>query len=98
MTRSAAGPTKPRSRSLPSTPWSRCRSARAPHECYGLYEPLFSHLDGYAAQLKQDPEQGMRDYLDRYFYGPNSWTEYLDRLGVAELLDAVGRGKSIYDD
>lgn len=70
----------------------------APHECYGLYEPLFSHLDGYAAQLKQDPEAGMRDYLDRYFYGPKSWTEYLDLLGLAELLDAGRRGKSIYDD
>jgi len=70
----------------------------APHECYGLYEPLFSHLDGYAAQLKQDPEAGMRDYLDHYFYGPKSWTEYLDLMGLAELLDAGGRGKSIYDD
>jgi glutaconate CoA-transferase, subunit A len=70
----------------------------APHECYGLYEPLFSHLDGYAAQLKQDPEAGIRDYLDRYFYGPKSWTEYLDLLGLAELLDAGRRGKSIYDD
>ncbi len=70
----------------------------APHECYGLYEPLFSHLDGYAAQLKQDPEAGMRNYLDRYFYGPKSWAEYLDLLGFAELLDAGRRGKSIYDD
>jgi glutaconate CoA-transferase, subunit A len=70
----------------------------APHECYGLYEPLFAHLDGYAAQLKQDPEVGMRGYLDRYFYGPKSWTEYLDRIGLAELLDASRRGKSIYDD
>ncbi len=57
----------------------------APHECYGLYEPLFSHLDGYAAQLKQDPEAGMRDYLDRYFYGPKSWTEYLDLLGLRRI-------------
>jgi glutaconate CoA-transferase, subunit A len=70
----------------------------APHECYGLYEPLFLHLDDYAAQLKQDPEAGMRDYLDRYFYAPKSWTEYLDLLGFAELLDAGRRGKSIYDD
>jgi glutaconate CoA-transferase, subunit A len=70
----------------------------APHECYGLYEPLFAHLDGYAAQLKQDPEGGMRDYLERYFYGPRSWTGYLDLLGLAELLDAGRRGTSIYDD
>ena len=70
----------------------------APHECYGLYEPLFKHLDAYAAQLRQDPEEGMRSYLERYFYGPEAWTEYLDLLGLDELLDAGRRGKSIYDN
>jgi len=70
----------------------------APHECYGLYEPLFKHLDGYAAQLRQDPERGVGEYLDRYFYGPKSWTEYLDLIGLEELLDASRRGRSIYDD
>jgi len=70
----------------------------APHECYGLYEPLFKHLDFYAAQLRQDPERGVGEYLDRYFYGPKSWTEYLDLLGLEELLDASRRGRSIYDD
>jgi glutaconate CoA-transferase, subunit A len=70
----------------------------APHECYGLYEPLFEHLDAYAAQIRQDPEDGIRAYLERYVYSPRSWTEYLDRLGLAELLDASRRGTSIYDD
>jgi glutaconate CoA-transferase subunit A len=70
----------------------------APHECYGLYEPLFSHLDAYAAQIRRDPEEGVRAYLDRYFYGPKSWTEYLDLLGLEELLDARRRGTSIHDD
>lgn len=70
----------------------------APHECYGLYEPLFDHLDAYAAQIRQDPEEGIRAYLERYFYGPKSWTEYLDRIGLAELLDARRRGINIYDD
>jgi len=70
----------------------------APHECYGLYEPLFKHLDAYAAQLRQNPEEGMRSYLERYFYGAKSWAEYLDLLGLDELLDASRRGKSIYDD
>ena len=37
----------------------------APHECYGQYEPLFAHLDGYAAQLRRDPEEGVRAYLER---------------------------------
>jgi glutaconate CoA-transferase subunit A len=70
----------------------------APHECYGVYEPLFDHLDRYAAALKPDAEKGIGEYLDRYFYEPKSWTEYLDRIGLAELLDAARRGRSIYDD
>jgi len=70
----------------------------APHECYGRYEPLFKHLDAYAAQLRQNPEEGIGAYLEHYFYGPESWTEYLDLLGLEELLDARRRGVSIYDD
>jgi glutaconate CoA-transferase subunit A len=70
----------------------------APHECYGLYEPLFAHLDAYAAGIRRDPEEAARAYLERYFYSPKSWTEYLDRLGLQELLDARRRGTSIHDD
>jgi len=70
----------------------------APHECYGLYEPLFTHLDAYAAQIRRDPEEGARAYLERYFYAPQSWTEYLGLLGLEELLDARRRGASIHDD
>jgi glutaconate CoA-transferase, subunit A len=70
----------------------------APHECYGLYEPMFGHLDRYAASLKGDPERGIGEYLDCYFRASGSWTDYLDRLGLSELLDAARRGASIYDD
>jgi len=70
----------------------------APHECYGLYEPLFEHLDCYAAELRRDPKEGVQSYLERYFYGPKSWTEYLGLLGLDELLDASRRGKRIHDD
>ena len=70
----------------------------APHECFGVYEPLFDHLDRYAAALRPDAEAGIAGYLDRYFREPRSWTEYLDRIGLAELLDAHRRGASIYDD
>jgi glutaconate CoA-transferase subunit A len=70
----------------------------APHECYGLYEPLFAHLDAYAAQLRGDPEAGIQAYLERHVYGPKSWTEYLGLLGLEELLEARRRGTGIYDD
>jgi glutaconate CoA-transferase, subunit A len=70
----------------------------APHECYGAYEPFFEHLDQYAALVRKDPEAGMREYLARHVYEPKSWTDYLDLLGLKELLAAARRGRSIHDD
>lgn len=70
----------------------------APHECYGVYEPFFDHLDEYAGQLRKDSETAMQTYLERHVYAPKSWTEYLDLLGLEELLDAARRGMSIHDD
>jgi glutaconate CoA-transferase, subunit A len=70
----------------------------APHECYGAYEPFFEHLDQYAALIRNDPESGMREYLARHVYEPKSWTDYLDLLGLKELLGAARRGRSIDDD
>jgi glutaconate CoA-transferase subunit A len=70
----------------------------APHECYGTYEPFFEHLDQYAALIRKDPEGGMREYLARHVYEPKSWTDYLDLLGLEELLAAGRRGRSIHDD
>jgi glutaconate CoA-transferase, subunit A len=70
----------------------------APHECYGVYEPFFRHLDAYAALIRKDPEAGMREYLARHVYEPKSWTDYLGLLGLDELLAAARRGRSIHDD
>lgn len=70
----------------------------APHECYGVYEPFFKHHDMYAELIRKDPAKGIAEYLGRYVYGPKSWTEYLDLIGMDELLDAARRGRSIYDD
>lgn len=70
----------------------------APHECYGMYEPFFSHMDDYANLTKNDPEKGVAEYLEKYYYGPKNWTEYLDLLGVGQILDATRRGRSIFND
>ncbi|MGB0683214.1 MAG: CoA transferase subunit A [Magnetovibrionaceae bacterium] len=70
----------------------------APHECFGAYEPFFDHHDAYAAAINKDPEGAIAAYLDRYFYEPESWPEVLERIGMAELLSAAQRGRSIYDD
>ena len=70
----------------------------APHECYGAYEPMMKHMEYYVGLVNKDPVGGMKEYLDRYVYGPKSWTEFLDLIGLEEILDAVGKGRSIYDD
>jgi glutaconate CoA-transferase, subunit A len=70
----------------------------APHECFGLYEPMMQHMEAYVAQVNKSPVDGMREYLERYFYGPESWTEYLSLIGMADLLLASQRGRSIYND
>ena len=69
----------------------------APHECYGMYEPFFKHMDDYADLTKDDPDKGVAKYLDRYYYEPSNWPEYLSLLGVEQMLDATRRGRSIYD-
>ena len=70
----------------------------APHECYGLYEPFFDNLDAYAAMTRQDAARGVTEYLERYFYEPASWADYLGLLGIDSILDASRRGRSIYND
>ena len=69
----------------------------APHECYGVYEPLLRHMDDYVKLVNNDPVKGMQEYLDRFVYGPKSWTEFLDLIGVDQLLSAARAGSSIYD-
>ena len=70
----------------------------APHECGGVYEPLFGHMDYYTSLVNTDPVSGMGEYLERYIYGPKSWTDYLGLLGLADLLDAARRGRCIANE
>ncbi len=69
----------------------------APHECYGVYEPMIKHMEYYVGLVNKDPVAGMQDYLDRFVYAPKSWAAFLDLIGVEELLTAARAGNSIYD-
>lgn len=67
----------------------------APHECSEVNEPLFKHMDYYTSLVNKDPLKGMSEYLDRYVYGPESWTDYLNLLGLDHLLEAAKHGRRI---
>lgn len=70
----------------------------APHECFGLYEPMTEHMERYVSEVNGSPVDGMRNYLDHYVYGPESWTDYLCLIGLKEILEASRHGRSIYND
>jgi len=70
----------------------------APHECYGLYEPFFGHLDYYAGRVAKDTAASARAYLDEFYRAPASWSEYLAKIGMEAVLDASRRGRSIFND
>ncbi len=61
----------------------------APHECYGVYEPMMQHMESYVAQVNAAPEEGMRDYLDRYVREP----EVLDRFPLSDRHGGSSRGE-----
>ena len=69
----------------------------APHECYGVYEPMMRHMEYYVDLVNKDPIAGMREYLDRFVYEPKSWTAFLDLIGIDEILGAARAGTTIYD-
>jgi glutaconate CoA-transferase subunit A len=69
----------------------------APHECYGVYEPMIRHMEYYVERVNKDPVVGMKEYLDRFVYEPKSWPEFLDLIGLHELLTTTRAGISIYD-
>ena len=70
----------------------------APHECYGVYEPMLRHMRAYVELVNRDPVKGMQEYLDRFVYGPKSWNEFLGLIGMDAVLQAARAGQSIYDD
>jgi glutaconate CoA-transferase subunit A len=69
----------------------------APHECYGVNEPMIRHMEYYVDLVNSDPVKGMQDYLDRFVHAPKSWSDFLSMVGMDELLEAARAGMSIYD-
>lgn len=70
----------------------------SPHECYGEYEMLFGHLDRYARTMREGGTDACRRWLDDMVHGPKSHAEFLERLGLAELVEAQQSGRRIWND
>lgn len=51
-----------------------------PHECYGLYEPDFAHMDLYIGLMAEDPVVGAKEYLEKYVYAPDTFADFVNLL------------------
>ena len=58
----------------------------APHECFGVYEPMMRHMEAYVAKVNAKPVEGMPAYLERHVYEPKTWTDFLSLIGLDGLL------------
>jgi len=57
-----------------------------PHECYDRYEADLDHIGEYARDVAAGGAAAVRDYLDAYVYGPETFDAYLERFGAGRLL------------
>jgi glutaconate CoA-transferase subunit A len=58
---------------------------------------MLRHMQDYVTLVNNDPVGGMEQYLDKYVYGPDSWTGFLNLIGIGEVLAAARAGTKIYD-
>ncbi|MBI2881888.1 MAG: CoA transferase subunit A [Candidatus Tectomicrobia bacterium] len=66
-----------------------------PHECYGLYEPAFGHIEEYVKRIASAGTEGARAYLEEWCHGLQSWEDFLARLGAKTLLEAARAGSEV---
>jgi glutaconate CoA-transferase subunit A len=60
-----------------------------PHECPGYYEQSLDHFEAYSHDLAEDGLDGIDEYLQRYFYEPDSFEAYLDEFDTREILSCI---------
>ena len=65
----------------------------APHECYGVYEPMLRHMDYYVALVNKDPvERHAATISSAMSTGRSPGPTSLDLIGLDDLLDSARAG------
>jgi glutaconate CoA-transferase subunit A len=42
--------------------------------------------------------EGVKEYLDKYVYAPQTWNDYLALSGFKDILQATIMGRRVYND
>jgi glutaconate CoA-transferase subunit A len=69
-----------------------------PHECSGVYEPFYKHMDYYAQVTREKGIEGAKEYLQKFVYEPEDWNDFLNRVGFTELIESTKAGRRMYSD
>jgi hypothetical protein len=67
-----------------------------PHECYGIYEPDYKHFEEYTKITREKGVEGVKEYLDRYVYEPETFEDYLSLFGLKRILERTKAGREVY--
>jgi len=67
-----------------------------PHECFGVYEPDFKHFEEYTKIAREKGVEGVKEYLDRYVYEPETFEDYLSLFKLKRILDRTKAGRDVY--
>jgi glutaconate CoA-transferase subunit A len=67
-----------------------------PYDCFGCYEPVHAHFREYyrGFETGKDPEENVRNYIEKFFLIPKTFGEYLELFGVQTILQYSRLGKS----
>ena len=68
-----------------------------PHECYGEYEPDLVNMDLFVKLMMGKGPEGVREYLEKYVYGVESWNDYLSLMGIRNILQATMNGRGVHN-
>jgi glutaconate CoA-transferase subunit A len=55
-------------------------------------------MDQYVKIMMGKGPEGVKEYVDQYVYGPESWNAYLEMLGFRHILQATVDGRGVYND
>jgi glutaconate CoA-transferase subunit A len=71
------------------------RMGAYPHECYGRYDADFDHFDAYAARVRGEGAEGVRDYIRENVTRHSTFDEFLDGFPLTSVLRRQELGREL---
>ncbi|MBS3651625.1 CoA transferase subunit A [Pseudaminobacter sp. 19-2017] len=60
-----------------------CPFGAAPHECAGLYDANYKHMNEYSDRQRTGGVEGALGYMREHIFEPKDWRSFVDKIGVS---------------